>query len=100
MILDRCTSRFEFEEQEQRQLENTAEEEKVEREQMATIDWHDFVAVETIEFTKEDEEIPLAVPIDTSTGAAQGAPTPLDRSEAGISRSANVDLTKRPGGIE
>jgi len=79
-IIDKAQSRFAWDEQEEAQRQSREEEAKEEKEIMAQIDWHDFMVVETIEFTAEDETLQLAAPIDTSTGAPQGAPVPLDQS--------------------
>ena len=49
-----------WDEQEEQQRRSKEDEEKVEKEQMQMIDWHEFVVVETIEFTAEDDNIPLA----------------------------------------
>merc|ERR1740139_456147 len=62
---------------------------------MAQIDWHDFVVVETIGFTAEDDKIQLAAPIDTSTGAPKGKPQPLDA--AIIAQEAKIE---KPKGVE
>merc|ERR1740121_1439511 len=72
------------------------EEVKEEKDQMAQIDWHDFVVVETISFTAEDDNLPLAAPLDVTTGAPQGAPVPLDTSQA-ISAEARIE---KPRGDE
>jgi len=82
-ILDRAMSRYYWDEQEESQRRGREEQDKAEKEQMQQIDWHEFVIVETIEFTEEDGNIPLAAPIDVSTGAPQGAPVPLDQVGAG-----------------
>merc|ERR1719356_1352616 len=80
-ILDKAMSRFAWDEQE--------------KDQMAQIDWHDFVVVETIEFTAEDNNIPLAAPIDVKTGAPQGPPVALDASGKGsISQAAKIEKPK------
>mmetsp|Transcript_109717 Transcript_109717/g.171618 ORF Transcript_109717/g.171618 Transcript_109717/m.171618 type:complete len:695 (+) Transcript_109717:39-2123(+) len=79
-ILDQAMTRYYWDEQEESQRRNREEEDKAEKEQMQMIDWHEFVVVETIEFTAEDDNIPLAAPIDVSTGAPQGAPVPLDQA--------------------
>merc|ERR1712217_226268 len=44
-ILDKAMSRFAWDEQEEAQRLNKEEEEKEEKDQMAMIDWHDFVVV-------------------------------------------------------
>merc|ERR1712203_346191 len=81
-ILDRAMARYAWDEQEESQRRSKEEEEKEEKEQSMQIDWHEFVVVETIEFTAEDENIPLAAPLDVSTGAPAGAPVPLDAQGA------------------
>merc|ERR1712187_1054774 len=75
---------------------NLEEEEKEEKEYMAQIDWHDFIVVETITFTAEDDNIALAAPIDVSTGAPKGAPVPLD-SAGTLAAEARIE---KPKGIE
>merc|ERR1712203_851828 len=98
-VLDKALSRFAWDEQEEAQRESREEEEKAEKEQMAQIDWHDFVVVETIEFTAEDNNIPLTAPIDVSTGAPQGAPVPLDSSRQGtVFQEAQIE--KPTKGVE
>eukprot|EP00929_Paragymnodinium_shiwhaense_P101383 TRINITY_DN6443_c0_g1_i1.p1 TRINITY_DN6443_c0_g1~~TRINITY_DN6443_c0_g1_i1.p1 ORF type:complete len:691 (+),score=245.88 TRINITY_DN6443_c0_g1_i1:74-2146(+) len=79
-IIDKANSRYAWDEQEEAQRVSKEEEAKEEKDMMAQIDWHDFMVVETIEFTAEDDNLQLAAPIDTSTGAPQGAPVPLDQS--------------------
>merc|ERR1711879_111687 len=59
-LMDKANARFAWDEQEEAQRKNQEEEEKEEKEHMAQIDWHDFIVVETITFTAEDENIPLA----------------------------------------
>ena len=58
------------------------------------LDRHEFCVVETIEFTQEDENIPLAAPIDVTTGAPQGAPVPLDGSTGTVFAEAAIDKSK------
>lgn len=97
-LMDKANARFAWDEQEEAQRKNQEEEEKEEKEYMAQIDWHDFVVVETIQFTAEDDNIPLAAPIDTSTGAPQGAPVPLDNANAGtVMQEARIE---KPKGVE
>merc|ERR1719422_2555771 len=96
--MDKALSRFAWDEQEEEKRVSREEEEKEEKDQMAQIDWHDFVVVETISFTAEDDNIPLAPPLDVSTGAPQGLPAPLDTSNQGIlSQEARIE---KPKGIE
>merc|ERR1712113_261610 len=97
-VVDKAMSRFAWDEQEESQRENREQDEKDEKEQMAQIGWHDFVVVETIEFTAEDNNIPLTAPIDVSTGAPQGAPVPLDSSRQGtVFQEAQIE---KPKGVE
>merc|ERR1712032_1083949 len=97
-ILDKAMSRYAWDEQEEEKRVSKEEEEKEEKDQMAQIDWHDFVVVETIEFTAEDNNIPLAAPIDVKTGAPQGPSVSLDASGKGsISQAAKIE---KPKGIE
>merc|ERR1711920_132565 len=96
-IIDKAMSRFAWDEQEEAQRENREEEEKQERDQMQQIDWHDFVVVESIEFTAEDNNIPLTAPIDVSTGAPQGAPQPLDGTAGTVFQEARIE---KPKGVE
>mmetsp|Transcript_60293 Transcript_60293/g.155272 ORF Transcript_60293/g.155272 Transcript_60293/m.155272 type:complete len:709 (+) Transcript_60293:66-2192(+) len=97
-IVDKAMSRFAWDEQEDEKRASREEEEKEEKDQMAMIDWHDFVVVETIEFTAEDDSITLAAPIDVSTGAPQGPPMALDGAAAGaIMREAAIE---KPKGVE
>jgi len=93
-ILDRAMSRYYWDEQEETMRRSREEEDKQEKEQMQQIDWHEFCVVETIEFTQEDENIPLAAPIDVTTGAPQGAPVPLDGSTGTVFAEAAIDKTK------
>jgi len=67
-ILDSAMDRYEWEREEARKAENKEAQEKKEREQMQAIDWHDFIPVESIKFTAEDDSLPLAAPLDTSAG--------------------------------
>ncbi|CAG9319874.1 unnamed protein product [Blepharisma stoltei] len=60
-ILQRCMDRFQFERNQIKSQKSKEEMEEEERQQMAMIDWHDFVVVETIEL-REEEELPA--PID------------------------------------
>merc|ERR1712232_815708 len=97
-LMDKANGRFAWDEQEEAHRKNQEEEEKEEKEYMAQIDWHDFIVVETINFTAEDENIPLAAPIDTSTGAPQGPPVPLDKGGAAgtLTQEARIEKPKGP----
>eukprot|EP00438_Fugacium_kawagutii_P031750 Skav201266 [mRNA] locus=scaffold1810:12507:24590:+ [translate_table: standard] len=79
-VVDKAMARFHWDEQEEANRVSREEEQKEEKEQMAQIDWHDFVVVETIEFTAEDDSLQLAPPIDPATHAPKGAPAPLEQA--------------------
>jgi len=95
-VMDKAMARFAWDEQEEANRISKEEEQKEEKEQMAQIDWHDFVIVETIEFTAEDDNLQLAAPIDTSTGAPKGAPAPLE-SAGTMFAEAKIE---KPKGVE
>jgi len=96
-VVDKAMLRFAWDEQEEAQRVSREEETKEEKDQMAQIDWHDFCIVETIEFTAEDDNIQLAAPLDTSTGAPKGAPVPMD--QAGT-MTAEAKIKEQPKGVE
>ncbi|CAO2824757.1 unnamed protein product [Amaranthus hypochondriacus] len=64
-VLERCLHRLEWEksqEQARQKAENEIEQERI---QMAMIDWHDFVVVETIDFADdEDESLPVPMTLE------------------------------------
>mmetsp|Transcript_99037 Transcript_99037/g.171640 ORF Transcript_99037/g.171640 Transcript_99037/m.171640 type:complete len:705 (-) Transcript_99037:105-2219(-) len=100
-ILDRAMARYSWDEQEESQRRSKEEEDKEEKEQSMQIDWHEFVVVETIEFTAEDENIPLAAPIDVSTGAPAGAPVPLSgNASEGVGTVFQEAHIEKPKGVE
>jgi len=98
-VMDKAMARFAWDEQEEAQRQSKQEEEREEKDQMAMIDWHDFVVVETIEFTTEDDSIPLAAPLDVSTGAPQGPPVPLEgmAGQGTVTQEARIE---KPKGVE
>ena len=61
-VLARCHARVDWERLQARQRKKEEDEIERERVQMALIDWHDFVVVETIEFA-DDEESELPPPV-------------------------------------
>mmetsp|Transcript_5695 Transcript_5695/g.13127 ORF Transcript_5695/g.13127 Transcript_5695/m.13127 type:complete len:701 (-) Transcript_5695:56-2158(-) len=95
-VIDKAMARFQWDEQEEATRLSREEEVKEEKEQMAQIDWHDFVVVETIEFTAEDENLQLAAPIDPSTHAPKGAPAPLEQAGT-MFAEAKIE---KPKGVE
>eukprot|EP00397_Hematodinium_sp_SG-2012_P025264 GEMP01026375.1.p1 GENE.GEMP01026375.1~~GEMP01026375.1.p1 ORF type:complete len:666 (+),score=175.78 GEMP01026375.1:267-2264(+) len=77
-ILEKAMRRFQYDDKQNKIKKADEARAEAEREQMAMIDWHDFIVVETIDFTKEDDEIPLAAPMDTSKGALASVVEALD----------------------
>ncbi|KAL3520304.1 hypothetical protein ACH5RR_018453 [Cinchona calisaya] len=58
-VLERCLHRLEWEQSQEQARQKAEDEIEQERFQMAMIDWHDFVVVETIDFADdEDEDLP------------------------------------------
>lgn len=58
-VLERCVNRLEWERSQEQARQKAEDEIEQERMQMAMIDWHDFVVVETIDFADdEDKELP------------------------------------------
>lgn len=58
-VLERCLHRLEWDRSQEQARQKAEDEIEKERMEMAMIDWHDFVVVETIEFADdEDEELP------------------------------------------
>lgn len=58
-VLERCLHRLEWERSQEQARQKAEDEIEQERLQMAMIDWHDFVVVETIDFADdEDEDLP------------------------------------------
>ncbi|KAK9807061.1 hypothetical protein WJX72_012308 [[Myrmecia] bisecta] len=59
IILERCLRRLEWERVKEREQKAAADQAEAERLAMQSIDWHDFVVVETIDFFEdEDAELP------------------------------------------
>ncbi|XP_008785884.2 probable splicing factor 3A subunit 1 [Phoenix dactylifera] len=64
-VLERCLHRLEWERSQEQARQKAEDEIEQERQQMAMIDWHDFVVVETIEFADdEDEELPVPMTLE------------------------------------
>lgn len=64
-VLERCLHWLEWEKSQERARQKAEDEVENERVQMALIDWHDFVVVETIEFADdEDDELPAPMTLE------------------------------------
>ncbi|XP_024402802.1 probable splicing factor 3A subunit 1 isoform X2 [Physcomitrium patens] len=79
-ILERCLNRLEWERSQAAARQKAEDEIEQERMQMALIDWHDFVVVETIEFA-EDEDGELPQPMTLEEVIARSKLTPADEEE-------------------
>ncbi|XP_057982982.1 probable splicing factor 3A subunit 1 [Malania oleifera] len=65
MVLERCLHRLEWERSQEQARQKAEDEIEQERMQMAMIDWHDFVVVETIDFADdEDEDLPSPMTLE------------------------------------
>lgn len=65
MVLERCLHRLEWEKSQEQARQKAEDEIEQERIQMAMIDWHDFVVVESIDFAEdEDEELPMPMTLE------------------------------------
>jgi len=85
-FLNACMRRYEWEKAESKKHEEKEKERAEEREQMAMIDWHEFVIVETIEFTAEDDTLALQAPrkLDQITGHIRQEGTPVPLAAVGV----------------
>ncbi|XP_022725443.1 probable splicing factor 3A subunit 1 [Durio zibethinus] len=65
IVLERCLHRLEWERSQEQARQKAEDEIEQERAQMAMIDWHDFVVVETIDFADdEDEDLPPPMTVE------------------------------------
>ncbi|KAL8137039.1 hypothetical protein V2J09_003040 [Rumex salicifolius] len=64
-VLERCLHRLEWEKSQEQARQKAEDEIEHERVQMAMIDWHDFVVVESIDFEDdEDDELPMPMTLE------------------------------------
>ncbi|KAL2902592.1 putative splicing factor 3A subunit 1 [Bienertia sinuspersici] len=65
VVLERCLHRLEWEKSQEQARQKAEDEIEQERIQMAMIDWHDFVVVESIDFADdEDESLPMPMTLE------------------------------------
>ncbi|KAF8822790.1 surp module domain-containing protein [Cardiosporidium cionae] len=76
---EKCYLQYRWETSQEKQRKEKEDAHAQERVQMASIDWHDFIVVETINFTTEDDSLPLAAPVDFSSTQAKRLPPPLEK---------------------
>ncbi|EER05834.1 pre-mRNA splicing factor SF3, putative [Perkinsus marinus ATCC 50983] len=91
-VVDRVMGRFQYDQQEARRKADKEEREKEERVQMAAVDWHAFVVVETIDFKPEDDELPLPPPISGTTGKRPMTEAP--QTLVGSAEAARAVITR------
>ncbi|KAK9389306.1 Pre-mRNA splicing factor PRP21 like protein-domain-containing protein [Lipomyces mesembrius] len=65
-VLEKAQQRADWQKHQEVETQKAAEEAEAEQIAYAQIDWHDFVVVETIEFTSADEEVELPPPMSLS----------------------------------
>ncbi|KAK9485665.1 Pre-mRNA splicing factor PRP21 like protein-domain-containing protein [Lipomyces starkeyi] len=65
-VLEKAQQRADWQKHQEVETQKAAEEAEAERIAYAQIDWHDFVIVETIEFTSADDEVELPPPMSLS----------------------------------
>ncbi|CBZ55903.1 hypothetical protein NCLIV_063290 [Neospora caninum Liverpool] len=75
--LSRCVKRYAWEADQEKKRKEKEAKQAEERVQMQSIEWHDFFIVETIDFTEEDDMLPLAAPMDFSATAKRPPPATL-----------------------
>ncbi|KAM7251222.1 hypothetical protein ACFE04_023105 [Oxalis oulophora] len=64
-VLERCVGRLDWEKSQEQARQKAEDEIEQERMLMASIDWHDFVVVETIDFVDdEDDELPMPMTLE------------------------------------
>ncbi|CAL9169951.1 probable splicing factor 3A subunit 1 isoform X2 [Musa acuminata AAA Group] len=95
-VLERCLHRLEWEQSQEQARQKAEDEIEQERMQMAMIDWHDFVVVETIEFVDdEDEELPVPMTLDEvirrSKISVLDEEEPMQTSEPGKEMEMEMD---------
>lgn len=95
-VLERCLHRLEWERSQEQARQKAEDEIEQERMQMAMIDWHDFVVVETIEFVDdEDEELPVPMTLEEvirrSKLTALGEEEPMETVEPGKDVEMEMD---------
>ncbi|CAA6673377.1 unnamed protein product [Spirodela intermedia] len=80
IVLERCLHRLEWERSQEQARQKAEDEIEQERVQMAMIDWHDFVVVETIEFA-DDEDMDLPEPLTLEEVIRNSKATTLEEQQ-------------------
>ncbi|KAK3237352.1 hypothetical protein CYMTET_52569 [Cymbomonas tetramitiformis] len=92
-LLDRCLRRLEWERTQERAKQEAEDRAEKERDQMAMIDWHDFVVVETIEFDPdEDESLPGPMTPQDIVAAAKREPVEEAEEEEAAEEGMEMEM--------
>ncbi|CBI27151.3 unnamed protein product, partial [Vitis vinifera] len=99
-VLERCLHRLEWERSQEQARQKAEDEIEQERMQMAMIDWHDFVVVETIDFADdEDEDLPPPMTLDEISrnivGLARTRPDIFGTTEEEVSNAVKAEIEKK-----
>lgn len=91
-VLERCVNRLEWERSQEQARQKAEDEIEQERIQMAMIDWHDFVVVESIDFADdEDEELPPPMTLEEVIRRSKMTPMEEDIVEPGKEVEMEMD---------
>lgn len=91
-VLERCVNRLEWERSQEQARQKAEDEIEQERIQMAMIDWHDFVVVESIDFADdEDEELPPPMTLEEVIRRSKMTPMEEDTVEPGKEVEMEMD---------
>ncbi|KAL3138387.1 hypothetical protein ABBQ32_006189 [Trebouxia sp. C0010 RCD-2024] len=91
-ILERCLRRLEFDKARDAEAKAQADQLEAERMAMQSIDWHDFVVVETIEFDEdEDDELPMLLTQRDVVLMNKAGPLEEEDQEPSAAQMANGD---------
>lgn len=92
-VLERCLHRLEWERSQARARQKAEDEIEQERLQMALIDWHDFVVVETIEFAEEeDEELPQPMTLEEVIRRSKAAADEEEEEATEAGKEMEMDM--------
>ncbi|KAI5385625.1 probable splicing factor 3A subunit 1 [Lathyrus oleraceus] len=91
-VLERCVNRLEWDRSQEQARQKAEDEIEQERIQMAMIDWHDFVVVESIDFADdEDEELPPPMTLEEVIRRSKMTPMEEDIVEPGKEVEMEMD---------
>lgn len=92
-VLERCLHRLEWDRSQEQARQKAEDEIEQERMQMAMIDWHDFVVVETIEFADdEEEELPPPMTLDEVVRRSKTSGMEEDIPQAEPGKEADMEM--------